>query len=251
MVLFGDCKDTYNYKIFEFLSKNCSKRIKIIIFPENNSNLDIKKIIKLFNYKLDYFKENFPHKNKLIISFIKKNKINSAISVSFSKRLRKSFLKLFNPGVFNIHPGLIQYNRGRHSAFWSIYNNNNFGCTLHIMNKNFDDGKILDQIIYKNNGLYTSQEIHHKSNLARLRIIKKNLRKILNNSFSSNSLLKTRGKYYKKKDILKKIILNKTKKIKVSELFNIIRGTSFDNNGFYINNGKKKYKILSRIIKEK
>ena len=185
MVLFGDCKDTYNYKIFEFLSKNCSKRIKVIIFPENNSNLDIKKIIKLFNYKLDYFKENFPHKNKLIISCIKKNKINSAISVSFSKRLRKSFLNLFNPGVFNIHPCLIQYNRGRHSAFWSIYNNNNFGCTLHIMSKNSMMAKFLIKLFIKIMD-FLLLKIHHKSNLARLRIIKKNLRKILNNSFSSN-----------------------------------------------------------------
>jgi methionyl-tRNA formyltransferase len=250
MILFGDCNDTYNYSLFKFISKHSQKKVKIILFPKGNKNLDIKKIIKLFNYKLIYFKEDFPHRNKLIISYIKRERIKYGLSISFPKRLRISFLKLFNPGIFNIHPGLIQYNRGRHSAFWSIYNDSNFGCTLHIMNEKFDDGHIFDQIIYKNNGSYNSYEIHQKSNLARLLILKKNFQKILNNSFSSKSFSNTRGKYYSKKDIFKKIILKKTSNINVSELFKIIRGTSFDNHGFYINNGKKKYKIVSKIIKE-
>ncbi len=251
MILFGDCKDKYCYSIIKFISKNTLNKVKILVFPKNNNNIEIKKIIKLFNHKLDYFKENYPHRNKLIISTIKEKKIKRALSASFPIRIRKSFLKLFNPGIINAHPGLIQLNRGRHSAFWSIYNNTNFGCTLHIMNEKFDDGQIIDQIIYKNDGLCTAETVHHKSNSARLLIIKKNLKKILSNNFLVMSSLKKRGTYYSKKDILKKIVLKKTKKIKVSDLFRIIRGTSFDNNGFYINNGKKKYKIVSKITEKK
>tara|TARA_B100000989_G_C19471466_1_gene440886 strand:+ start:136 stop:891 length:756 start_codon:yes stop_codon:yes gene_type:complete len=250
MILFGDCKDKYCYSIFKFISKNTLNKVELIVFPKSNNNKDVKKVIKLFNHKLDYFKESYPHKNKLIISIIKEKKIKKGISVSFPIKLRKSFLKLFNQGIINAHPGLIQHNRGRHSAFWSIYNNTNFGCTLHIMSEKFDHGQVIDQIIYKNDGLCSAKTVHYKSNLARLLIIKKNLKKILSNNFSFKTSIKKRGIYYSKKDILKKIVLKKTKKIKVSDLFNIIRGTSFDNNGFYINNGKKKYKIVSKIIEK-
>ena len=251
MILFGDCRDKYCYDIFRYIAENSIDEIKYIIFPKNNNDKDIKKIVRLFRYNIDYFKESFPHKSKKIISSIKKNKIKVALCVSFPNRIRNNFLKLFEQGVFNAHPGLIQFYRGRHSAFWAIYNDYNFGCTLHTMNEKFDHGLIYDQIIIKNNGIESANTAHILSNLARLKIIKKNFKKILHNSIKPNLKLKSKGKYYSKNDIQKKINLKKNGKLNVKDFWNIIRGTSIANSGFFINIEKQKYKIVSKIIKVK
>ena len=247
MVLLGDCRDEYNYALFKYVAKHSTQNVRLIIFPKLNTNSDIKKILKLFRYKVIFFKENYPHKNRKILTIIKKEEIQKAISLAFSYRIRKSFLKLFNPGIFNFHPGLIQYNRGLHSAFWSIYNNNDFGCTLHLMNEKFDEGKIYDQVVYKKNLSLNADDVHKFSNMARLKLLKKNLNNILKNKITPNIKINKRGTYYRKKSIQKKINLNESQNIKVSNLFKIIRGTLHDKHGVFFKIGKK-FKVLSKII---
>ena len=79
-------------------------------------------------------------------------------------------------------------------------------------------------------------------------LIKKNIKKIYINNYK---LVKntTKGTYHSKKDIKKVVTLDSKKKIKVSNLWNIIRATKHGNHGYYIKLGNKKFKILSKIQK--
>ena len=240
LVLLGDTNDKFIFSLFNVFSKKKIFKNFLIIFSKKSKKEAIQKILKIFDKNIIYFKESFPHRNKEIINILKNNQ-NTLINLSFPNRLRKSFLNLFNCGSYNIHPSLIQYNRGCHSIFWSIYNDNDFGCTLHELTPYMDQGKIFDQIVIKKKAFFAYQ-IYDKVHLLRSKILKRNLQNIKNEKLKGKTL-SLFGRYYNKKDILKVTNLKFDEKIKVSTLYKIIRGTAINDNGFNIIKNKSTLKI--------
>jgi methionyl-tRNA formyltransferase len=57
----------------------------------------------------------------------------------------KSVLEIPRHGVLNLHPAYLPYNRGWHSAVWSILEGTPFGATLHFMSDGLDEGDIVHQ----------------------------------------------------------------------------------------------------------
>lgn len=47
--------------------------------------------------------------------------------------------------IYNIHPGLLPYGRCCYPVFWSLWQNEPSGCTLHIIDEGIDTGPIIDQ----------------------------------------------------------------------------------------------------------
>ena len=183
IILFGDTTSPTGLKFFNYFSKQKYFEIVLIIFSKKSSKKKIKKIINLFNYKIKFFNENMPHRNKSIIKIIKNNKIELGICTAFPNRIRKSFINLFKKGIINFHPAALPYNKGSHHSFWGIYNNTNHGCTMHLMNKNFDDGQIIDQIKFKNSVELKAGDVFKKSHALMIPLIKKNIKKIYNNNY--------------------------------------------------------------------
>lgn len=70
--------------------------------------------------------------------------IDFGIMYSFGIILNKDVLNLLN--VYNIHPSLLPCYKGRHPTFWSIVSNDlKFGISLHIVEKEVDEGAIISQ----------------------------------------------------------------------------------------------------------
>jgi methionyl-tRNA formyltransferase len=253
LCLLGDTNDQFNYHLFNAISKNkkCKLFSKIlIIFSKKSKKEEIKKIINIFNKKKTFFfQEGYPHRNKNISKLLK-NKNNTLISLSFPNLLRPSFLNFFNFGRYNIHPGLIQFNRGCHSVFWSIYNDQDFGCTLHELTPVFDKGKIFDQIKIINDKKVIASEIFRKVHFLRVKILKRNLKKILCNRMVGKKL-STIGKYYNKKAISKITTLRNKQHLKVENFLKLIRATSIGDNSLFIASRNQKVKIKLIISYEK
>jgi methionyl-tRNA formyltransferase len=57
----------------------------------------------------------------------------------------RSVLEIPKHGVLNLHPAYLPYNRGWHSAVWSILEGTPFGATLHFMSDGLDEGDIVHQ----------------------------------------------------------------------------------------------------------
>jgi methionyl-tRNA formyltransferase len=241
LVLLGDTNDKFIFSLFNVFSKKKIFKNFLIIFSKKSKKKAIQKILKIFGKNAIYFKESFPHRNKEIINILKNNQ-NTLINLSFPNRLRKSFLNLFNCGSYNIHPSLIQHNRGCHSIFWSIYNDNDFGCTLHELTPYMDQGKIFDQIVIKNKKDFFAYQIYDKVHLLRSKILKRNLHNIKNEKLKGKTP-SLYGRYYNKKDILKVTNLKFEDKINLSTLYKIIRGTAINDNGFNIIKNKSTIKI--------
>lgn len=234
-----------------FADKFSLEGIKIIL---RSKYFDVKSIVvskKSKKFKFNFLKntkvfyDGFPHKNSQIIKFIKNKNIKTCICLGFKNRIRFSFIRLFGKKIYNIHPAVLPFDKGSHSTFYTIMNNNLVGSTLHIVNERFDSGPILDQIKVKNNLNFNAKVVYDKSRFFGLKLLKKNLKKIYFEKFKIKKNSKT--KIYFKKEILKASTLHYNKKYSGEYLWRLIKAVNFKNNGFYIKFKKKSFKIVPKI----
>lgn len=237
------CKTLYESNYFNFVT---------IIFREKNKS-KISRFKKFFNKKTLVVTTIFPHKIQKLTKFLKNNKIELAFSLSWHNKIKKKFLNLFSIGIVNFHPSPLPLNRGCHSTFWGIYNNNSHGCTMHFMDENLDRGKLIDQSIFKNRDEYFAEYVFRRTRMLGIKLLRRNLKNFYTNNFKNLKDLSKKkfssSTYHKKKDINKVTELNTKKNIKVSKLWNLIKATKFLKHGYYIKSGQNKYFIRSIIKK--
>lgn len=141
-----------------FLQKNFFKFKKKISFLFIFNFYEIIKIFfrkktKIFNFienKKIYLKftKNINEKNNL--KLIKDKKIDYLVILSSNNILRNEILKIKNLKIINFHTSKLPKYRGVLPIFRAYMNNEKeIGFTIHEVNKNIDDGKILSQKIYK------------------------------------------------------------------------------------------------------
>lgn len=243
VIILASLQDQFSIDSLKILLKNNLFDVLAIIVLKKNMRKN-KKINFLKNIK--FFYEGFPHTNNKIIRFILENNIKTCIAVGYQNRVRSSFIKLFENGIYNIHPAVLPLNKGSHSTFYTIMNNNYIGATLHLMNEKFDSGPIIDQIKQKNNLSYDASYVFTKSREMGLKILKKNLKKIYLGKFKTKKNTKSKVNY--KKDIVKASTLIHNKKYSGEYVWRLIRAVNFKNNGFYIKFKKKYFKIIPQVV---
>lgn len=135
-------------------------KILIICAGDRSKNFIALNAIKnIDKTKLDDLTVCVLDKNKYILNFLKKRKINFVtknISKFFEeisknqfdwllniwgyKILKQEFLKKFEFNL-NLHPSYLPYNRGRDPYYFSVINNTPVGVCIHRMDKTIDGGK--------------------------------------------------------------------------------------------------------------
>lgn len=66
------------------------------------------------------------------------------ISYGFGLIFKDEHIKLFEHGIWNIHPGKLPANRGRHPVGWSFVNNDTkFTLSIHSINERIDQGALI------------------------------------------------------------------------------------------------------------
>tara|TARA_B100000959_G_scaffold171394_1_gene179494 strand:+ start:397 stop:753 length:357 start_codon:yes stop_codon:yes gene_type:complete len=118
---------------------------------------------------------------------------------------------------------------------------------LHLINKDFDSGPILDQTKIKNNIFFDAEYVFKKSRECGLKLLSKNLKNIYLNKFKAKLNKKTKINY--KKNITKFNTIEYKKKYSGKFFWNLIRAVHFKDNGFFIKIKNKKVKIIPKIIK--
>ncbi len=88
-------------------------------------------------------------KSKKFYDEIKRLNPDIILVGSWSEKFPDEILKLPKYGVINCHPSLLPKHRGANPYFWAIYSGDSkTGVTFHIMDENFDTGKILMQAAF-------------------------------------------------------------------------------------------------------
>jgi len=207
------------------------------------SNKKIKNFLK--NKKIDkIFISNLKKKNLPILNFLEKKKQFIGFSY-YDYKIPGEIFKKFKKGVVNFHPSYLPYNKGRHSAFWSIYDNTPMGASSHWINKSFDQGNIFLQKRIILNKLCTANDVYINQIKALKSVINSTLNYVSNNKFFSKKQKIVKNSYHYKKDLNNVCSLDLNSKISEKKLVRIIRGTNFNNNGFFIKDRNFIYKIVS------
>jgi methionyl-tRNA formyltransferase len=84
------------------------------------------------------------------------------VSAYFGYIVPPAFLRLFNAGAMNLHPGLLPFNRGAYSNVWAIVDKTPAGVTLHYMDEGIDTGDIIAQLPVEIEPVDTGQTLHAK-----------------------------------------------------------------------------------------
>ena len=178
---------------------------KIVIFGDNNVSRKCFNIIKKNqNYKI-YFNPK---------------KINQKYHLGFSIKHNKIFkekeIKMFSKGIINFHNGELPKFKGMYSIYHTLRLKNKlnikfFFITLHFIDKNIDNGDIIQKIKLKIDKNENAFSLYKKSERKMIEIFKKNYLNLINKKIKS---YKQKGKsaYYNKKSIDHFLNLSESKK---------------------------------------
>ena len=144
-------------------------------------------------------------KNKVSVRNLKDNRHVDEICVIydivFSVHCEQIFPEKLVSSVkcINIHPGYNPLNRGWYPQVFSILNDYPIGATIHEIDNELDNGPIVDRALVNKYSWDTSQSLYNRVVALEIDLIRKNIKKIISNSYET---IKPDGKgnLYLKKD---------------------------------------------------
>lgn len=128
--------------------KNYPGVIKLV-FSDNPcaKGLELAKENNIEYFTLDY--NNYENKNIFeneILALIKPYKLELICLAGYMRILTNNFIDSYPDKILNIHPSLLPKYKGLNTHRRAIENKENItGCTVHYVNQNLDDGKIILQ----------------------------------------------------------------------------------------------------------
>ena len=136
----------------------------ILLLITNNSNCNAVKIaernnIEVFHISRKLFPEidDVEYSNKFIFK-LEEKKIDFIVLAGYMKLLESSVIKKYNNKIINIHPALLPSFGGKGMYGINVHKAvleagvKITGITVHLVNENYDNGKILFQKAVKVNG---------------------------------------------------------------------------------------------------
>ncbi len=203
--------------------------MKILIIcagDRSNNKIALSCIKFLYHKNLDHLTVCLLDKNKDILNFLKKKKINYItknierffkrikknefdwlLNIWGYKILKKDFIKKFKKNL-NLHPSFLPYNRGRDPYYFSIINNTPIGICIHEMNDTIDGGKYYIRKKFDLKFPITAGEVFEKCLKEIKYLFLNNWMKIRNNRINLKSFKKKIKKINKRKELVEQNFLN-------------------------------------------
>jgi len=109
-----------------------------------------KSIKSVCNKNIVEYRELVNPNSKKYIDYLKSNKVDLLISFSAPIIFKEELLKTPSKGCINLHCSLLPKYSGLMPSFWVLYKNEEFtGVSIHYMDSEIDNGKLLNQQIIK------------------------------------------------------------------------------------------------------
>ena len=131
-----------------FRSSNVAKVVQIIT---NRTDAFVRRRAERLDLPCDYFPKSLWHTGEDIVASLKENEIDFIILAGFLLKVPPLLISLFPNKILNIHPALLpkyggkgMYGMNVHQAVWE-HKEEETGITIHIVDEEYDQGKILFQ----------------------------------------------------------------------------------------------------------
>ena len=136
-----------NLKNLIKFSKTKNSPISINLIFSNTSKAKGLRFSNQFNIKKYISSFNNPKiAEAKILDLLDKENIKFICLAGFMKVLSKSFIKMFNGKIVNIHPSLLPKYKGLDTHIKALQNKDKVaGCTVHFVTAKLDSGKIILQ----------------------------------------------------------------------------------------------------------
>jgi len=128
-------------------SRDYNFPIKIELIISNNINAKGKRFAKQHSISYKFFPSNDLEKFERNCLFeIKKRKIKFLCLAGFLKILSGKFIRSFRYKILNIHPSLLPKYKGLNTHKRVLKSGDKYsGCTVHLVSKKLDSGKVILQ----------------------------------------------------------------------------------------------------------
>lgn len=103
--------------------------------------------LRLFKWLESCGNECIYCKDKIDFEWLKKLKVELAVSYTYSKIIKPDIIELLNGNIVNIHNSYLPYNRGSDPNLWSLVDDTPRGVTLHYIDEKLDKGFIIAQTL--------------------------------------------------------------------------------------------------------
>lgn len=170
-------------------------------------------------------------------------------SINYWKKIDKDYIKSIPRGIVNIHHSYLLKYKGRYSTSWAIANARKLNCwvhgtTLHYIDENLDQGKIIASYKCEIKEEDTAESLFEKVEDLALVMFKENFSKIVNNEISTYLNEDEKSFYY---DIDSNKNLEVSFDQKPEEILDFVRAWSFKDRPkpYFFINGQKIFLSLT------
>lgn len=234
--------------------------LKVFVFSDHlevleNTSKILKKYILNISYYCSPLSKNILRKFSFILAKDLKNDCSDLFNfdLGFSLHSTQIFPKNLIKEVMciNLHPGYNPYNKGFYPHIFSLTNQFPTGATLHIMTPQIDGGGVIDQIQIIPTSYDTSKSLYKKIQRVELKLLKKNIKNILNKNFKIKRPLL--GNYNSKKDFEKLCQIDLEKKLSMREAIDYLRAMTHPpyHNAYFIDKDHNKIYVSLRFTLKK
>ena len=178
---FGD--GIWAHNVLKLLVLDKSIKMCFICARLSTKDKTLKKIAD--KKKIKFFKLRNVN-NKKFIEYIKKNKINLLVSMSYDQIFKTPIIDSVKKKIINCHAGKLPFYRGRSVLNWVLINGEkDFGITTHFVNKKIDKGNIILQKKYRISNKDDFKSLLNKSYLECPKLLYKSIKQIQSNKHKS------------------------------------------------------------------
>lgn len=253
IVLVACCE--YGYNIYNRMINEKTIKVDYLV-TLSPSQAKLNHVSGYYNYKKFsqnhkipiYYPESYKLDTEKDINFFKSNNFDLMFMGGWQRLIPETVLKLFKIGSLGFHGSseLLPKGKGRSPINWSIIEGKKkFILHLFFLDKDVDNGDIIDILEFDINEFDTCKSLYYKVAIAGRNLIQKNIVSIISKTYTSKPQI-GQSSYYPKRSP-KDGLINWEEK-DVYEIYNLIRGITKPYPGAFTYLGGQEFKIWKAVV---
>ena len=148
IIIFASGDGTNAEEIIKYFKNNNKVNIQLIL--TNNSNAGVLKRAKKHQIHAIFY-NNEAFENKIVFEILNSLNPNLIVLAGFIRKIPNTIISRFPNKIINIHPALLPSHGGKGMFGIEVHksvirsNDSKTGVTIHYVNSNYDEGKIIFQ----------------------------------------------------------------------------------------------------------